>query len=209
MVETFLIFLKDYAAGLGTLIGTIVVPCFLFYLLRYLDDRKQKYNRRYDLYKKLVVGRCNLVSISASSMGFDYVVALNLIEAEYSGDDKHDREVSACCRNYINIFQVTDLPENEASIRVYKQEELFIDLLYAMSKSLNIKTDRSTLKNMQSYYPNAFSKADQRVFNAEQNVELIVERKVKEYLVSMAETNKDGSDVINDEENDCSSTDNS
>jgi len=88
-----------------------------------------------------------------------HVEALNQIDIEFYNDKKY-KKVIAAWKNY-HDFLVNFPPENEQSNALFdKMDELFVDLLFEMGKSLGYEFDRVHIKRA-TYFPRGHGEIEQ------------------------------------------------
>jgi hypothetical protein len=79
----------------------------------------------------------------------EHLRALNTIEFEFHGKNAHDRHVVEAWRSYLAHLSATGLPPE---VFDQKRQELFVDLLHALTEALGFSFEKSSLRNP-SYYP--------------------------------------------------------
>jgi len=128
-----------------TLLAILVGPVAAIFVSKYIDHKKQKRNGKEWIFKTLMRTR-------ATSLSPSHVEALNMIDVEFYGDSKMDKEVVAAWKLYLDNLGDTRTSEE---IKYSKREDLFLDLLYKMANSLNYDFDKQHIKNT-SYIPQGY-----------------------------------------------------
>jgi hypothetical protein len=126
-----------------TILAIIVGPILAVIVTRYIDNSRDKLQRKLDVFRSLM--RTRKLALEPEHVG-----ALNLVELEFFGD----KLVIEKYRKYID-FRHSPIPPNngEDQDRHFKIGENFLyDLLNEMGASLNYRFDKDDLKRF-SYAP--------------------------------------------------------
>lgn len=118
---------------------TFLGPIVAVQLTRWLDNQKEKKDKKYQIFGVLMATR-------AYNFSYAHVEALNRIDLEFS--EKSDKSVIGAWGAYhdhLNRFSSNDVWHE-------KRVSLFIDLLFEMSKNLGYDYDKTYIKNM-AYSP--------------------------------------------------------
>lgn len=121
------------------IVAVISGPIIAVQLTRYLDDKKEKRDRKLQIFKTLMATR-------AYTTSWEHVNALNLIDLEFT----KDKTVIEAWKEYHDLLHTSMSPDQW----VQKKLELFIDLLQKMAYVLDYDFDKTHIKNS-SYSPNA------------------------------------------------------
>lgn len=138
----------DQWLGVVSVLAVLISPIFALEVQKRLDDRRAKFDRKMDIFRKLMTTR-------ATQMSADHVEALNGIEVEFYALRGPDKKVLDAWRLYINQLN-SPTGEGEALNRwVEKKTSLLIDLLYQMAQRLKYDIDKVAIeKNV--YHPKGF-----------------------------------------------------
>jgi hypothetical protein len=132
-----------------TIAAILLGPIVAIRITKYLEKRRDDYNRKERILKTLMATRATRLSI-------EHVQALNMIDIEFYDKKKWKRN----SRNRAVIEAWTEyldhLSDKGISPEVWanKSNELFIELMYKMSIALGYDFDRTAIKNT-SYMPTA------------------------------------------------------
>ncbi len=161
---------SDWIIAISTLLGPILAVQAQKVLERATE------NRRY----KLQIFNI-LMATRATRVAPDHVQALNRIDLTFSGrkffglidwQNSLEKEVINSWRNYHDKLNERVQDEsNQAAVNAWieKSDDLFIDLLQAIAKSLRFKFNRVQLKRG-IYYPRAHSDGESRQEAIQQNL---------------------------------------
>lgn len=122
------------------IIVTFLGPIISIQLARWLDNKKEKRDRKFQIFNTLMATR-------AYALSYEHVGALNRIDVEFT--DKNDDNVINSWKAYHDHLS-TEIRVQE--LWNEKCQSLFNDLLYNISKNLGYKFDKTYLKNM-AYSP--------------------------------------------------------
>lgn len=130
------------------ILATIAGPVLAVQAQKWLERIREARKRRLNLFFQLMATR-------ASRLSHEHVRALNMIDIEFYGDDKYRSVIDAwrIYHDHLNDQTVTDA---QISSWVNRGADLFVDLLYAMSRALGYNFDKVQLKRG-SYSPRAHS----------------------------------------------------
>lgn len=120
--------------------AVLLAPLVALQVQRYLDNRREKRHRRTAIFQTLMTTRAQATSPA-------HVHALNLIDIEFYGKGS----VIQKWKEYHD-----HLGSNQNAAWGQRREDLFIELLYQMAKSLGYKFDKLQLKRS-IYFPVAHS----------------------------------------------------
>lgn len=128
-----------------TILAIIIGPIIAVQLSQFLERRRQKNAGKEWVFKTLM--RTRVTSLNPS-----HVEALNMIDVEFHGTNRKNKEVVAAWKLYLdNLGDITTPKE----IKHSKRNDLFLDLLYNMAKSLGYDFDKEHIKNT-TYVPQSF-----------------------------------------------------
>jgi hypothetical protein len=136
-----------------TIIAIIVGPLLAFEVQRRRDNRRERRNRRLDIYRKLMM--TIKVPLAPS-----HVDALNLIPLEFNGKRGSGKKVFEAWRLYsshLNNRQQTDQQW------MNKKFDLLVDLVYLIGQSLGYKSiDKATIRD-NTYLPQGYVDVEQEL----------------------------------------------
>src|SRR2546426_6488477 len=130
-------------AEILTIIAILLSPLFALRVSDRLADLKDKKQRRFRVYRTLMASR-------ATRLAPDHVEALNLIDVEFHGSDKKSKAVLNAWKAYLDHLNT----EREPNTAVWdsKKDDLFVDLLYEMSRHVGYDFDKTHIRRT-SHYP--------------------------------------------------------
>jgi hypothetical protein len=117
-----------------TTIAVIIGPIAAIQIQRWLDSYRENRKRKLDVFKTLMSTRATRVSIN-------HIQALNMIDVEFV--QRRYKKVTDSWRLYQDHLSNRQQGDNGWLART---DELFIDMLFEMGKSLGYKFDKVMLK---------------------------------------------------------------
>lgn len=123
----------------------VLSPLIAIQVTKFLEKRTEKRLRRLYMFRTLMGTR-------ASRLSNDHINALNMIDVEFYGNDKNSKQVVEAWKVYLDHLSDDVLRKGSIENWNSKGNDLFIDLLSKMAKSLNFEYDKSTL-NKTAYVP--------------------------------------------------------
>jgi len=126
-----------------TIIALLLSPLIALQVSDWLADLKDGKQRRFKVYRTLMASR-------ARRLAPDHVEALNLIDVEFHGTDKKSKAVLNAWKAYLDHLN-TDREPNTA-VWDSKRDDLFVDLLYEMSRHVGYDFDKTHIRRT-SYFP--------------------------------------------------------
>ena len=126
-----------------TIIALLLSPLIAVQASDWLADLKDKKQRRFRVYRTLMASR-------ARRLAPDHVEALNLIDVEFHGSDKKSKAVLNAWKAYLDHLNTEREPN--AAVWDSKKDDLFVDLLYEMSRHVGYDFDKTHIRRT-SYYP--------------------------------------------------------
>ena len=145
--------------GIIAAIATLISPFLAVQSQKWIEESKEKKRRKVHIFETLMATR-------ASRTVPNHVMALNAIDLEFKSKKPKDRAVLEAWRVYFDhLHNVPDESKNpekfsqQQEIWNQKNEELFVDLLKALSDSLGYSFDKVQLKRG-VYYPRAHGEAE-------------------------------------------------
>jgi len=125
------------------IIAVLAGPIVAVQLTRYLDDNKDKRERKAHIFKTLMATRSYNVS-------WDHVSALNRIDLEFDKSKRLEKNVIEAWKSYLDwLGNNNSLPPEQWGP---KRIDLFVELLHAMATVLGYDFDKTHIKNS-SYSP--------------------------------------------------------
>jgi len=152
------------------LLGLIVSPLFTLSVLAILEERKAKWNAKYDAFLSIYANRGNLIN-------YEVVRKLNCIDITFIDDPA----VRNCWKNLCNGF-------NNPNSTFLSNEAKKIELLNAMAISLGLNKDIEYSDIANTYYPNGLGEFDE-LFKNKNNAELEFYQTGKEYFSKCIDQN--------------------
>lgn len=126
----------NIAEGL-LILAALAGPVLAVQAQKWIERALETRNRRRSLFYSLMATR-------AARVSFEHVRALNGIDIEFR--ERKDRDVIEKWRIYLDHLNKSNVSDAEIKAWGERGEDLFIDVLYAMSHSLGYDFDRVHLK---------------------------------------------------------------
>jgi hypothetical protein len=130
--------ISDWVMILAVFLGPIVAV----QLTKYLDSKKEKRQRKMDIFK-------TLMSTRSYSTSWDHVMTLNRIDLEFEVSHPKEKAVVEAWKQYLDLLGDKTISGEQWSA---KQVELLVELLYKMALVLDYDFDKTHIKNS-SYSP--------------------------------------------------------
>ncbi|MGD0724858.1 MAG: DUF6680 family protein [Spirochaetia bacterium] len=130
-----------------TILALLGGPVIAVRIIRRLDDRKERRDRRLGVFRDLMSSRAYMVS-------WQHVQALNRIDVEFTLDE--DKEIIASWKAYLNFLTVKGLSNEEWALRRAEHE---VELLQTMGKVLGYSFDKTDLMTL-AYHPQLHTDID-------------------------------------------------
>lgn len=134
-----------------TLISVLAIlfsPIFALEVQKRLDDHRRIRERKVDIFRRLMTTR-------SMQLAPAHVEALNSIEVEFYSKEGPYKEVLDAWRMYVNQLNQPAGVGDALQRWVDKKNDLMVELLYKMAKSLGYDIDKVAIqKNV--YYPKGF-----------------------------------------------------
>ncbi len=118
-------------------IANLIAPFFAILATRYLDNRRDDRQRRFQIFKDLMTTR-------RIDMSYEHVRALNAIEIEFYNEEK----IIQSFKDYFKCFDdlgssyYDSLSESEKMNFLLKKQNLFVKLVHQIGKNLKIDMDQ-------------------------------------------------------------------
>lgn len=128
--------------------ATIMGPILAVQAQKALETIRERQNRKMNLFTQLMATR-------AARLSAAHVQALNLIDIVFFGDSiygfrrrssKEQAVLDAWKEYHDNLGEGADMPEMQQQAHYSKRNELFLNLVHAMSQDVGFKFDRVQLK---------------------------------------------------------------
>lgn len=122
-----------------TIVALIVGPIAAVQIQKFLEQRREKHQRRLYVFKVLMATR-------GTGLSPDHVQALNTIDVEFYGDRKYAK-VLAAWRQYLDHL-IVDQPGDDAQLQAWgaRRDDLLIDLMFEMGHSLKYDFDKVQIR---------------------------------------------------------------
>jgi len=125
------------------IISTFLGPIFAILATRWLDIRKEKRDRKFQIFSTLMATR-------AYGLSAGHVEALNRIDVEFS--DIKDKKVVDAWKAYLDHLSNDYLMKSDIFLWNETIKNSFVELLHMMSENLGYDFDKTHIKKM-SYSP--------------------------------------------------------
>jgi len=119
----------------------LAAPIVALQIQKYIEDRKEIRARKMQIFRALMATR-------ATRLNPKHIEALNMIDIEFFKNKKITKAWKLLLDNFVNFPKDTKDPNYQVQLNscVEKSDDLFINLLYEMAKSLNYTFDEVHLK---------------------------------------------------------------
>jgi hypothetical protein len=135
--------------GIITVVAILVGPVAALYIQRRLDIGREARNRKMGVFK-------TLMSYRSTRLAPIFVQALNLIDVEFDGDNKKEKDVRDAWKELLDLLNNFKTTANAEE----KSRELSANLLQAMGKCLGYDFDKVQVKKG-AYYPEGLVNTEQ------------------------------------------------
>lgn len=142
--------------------AVLMAPVFAVQAQKYLEALRERHSRKSRIFYTLMATR-------AARLSIDHVQALNMIDIEFYGrkllgvryQSTREKRIVAAWRTYLDHL-TNSRPESEVEIQSWLQrgDDLFVDLLYEMSRALGYDFDRVHLRRG-VYWPRRHGEEEQ------------------------------------------------
>jgi hypothetical protein len=132
--------------------AVLLSPLVALQISEVIGRRRERRQRRLNVFRTLMATR-------ASVLAPEHVQALNMIDIEFHGSDTQSRAVLNAWKAYLDHLNQT---QTDAALWGSRREDLFVDLLYEMSRHLDYDFDKTHIRRT-SYFPKGYGdlEADQ------------------------------------------------
>lgn len=115
----------------------LVAPILAVQIQRFIENRKEVKTRKMQIFRTLMATR-------ATRLDAKHIEALNMIDIEFFKNKKITEAWKLLLDNFVNYPKDIKNPNYQVQLNlcVEKSNNLFINLLYEMAKSLNYKFDK-------------------------------------------------------------------
>ena len=126
--------------------ATLAGPILAVQAQKFIERATEKKRRKLQVFYTLMATR-------ATRLAAEHVQALNLIELEFGGRGERSRKVIEAWRAYADhLSQIVEQTEAAQRAAGTRRDDLFIELMHALSSALGYKFDRVQLRRG-AYYP--------------------------------------------------------
>lgn len=125
--------------------AVLLSPLVALQISEMLQRRREQRQRRLQVFKTLMGTR-------ASRLNPEHVQALNMIDIEFHGSESKSKAVLNAWKAYLDQLNTS---QSEPAVWLSKKEDLFVDLLYEMSRHLGYDFDKTHIRRT-SYFPKGF-----------------------------------------------------
>jgi len=124
-----------------TIIAILLAPIVALQIQKYIEDRKEIRARKMQIFRTLMATR-------ATRLSPNHIEALNMIDIEFYKNQEVTKNWSLLLDNFANYPQNPNDKDYQIRLNscVEKSNELFVDLLFKMAKSLDYEFDEVHLK---------------------------------------------------------------
>lgn len=131
------------------IIAVLLSPLVALQVSELLQRRRERRDRQVYVFRTLMTTR-------ASGLAPEHVQALNMIDIEFHGSDKRSKAVLNAWKAYLDQLGV---PQTDSAFWHAKKEDLFVDLLYEMSRYLSYDFDKTHIRRT-SYFPKGYGELE-------------------------------------------------
>lgn len=125
-----------------SVVAVLLSPLVALQVSGLLQRRREERQRRLQVFKTLMGTR-------ASGLAPEHVQALNMIDIEFHGPDSKSKAVLNAWKAYLDHLNSS---QTDSAVWGSKREDLFVDLLYEMSRHLDYDFDKTHIRRT-SYFP--------------------------------------------------------
>jgi hypothetical protein len=130
------------------ILATVAGPILAVQAQKWIERVTEKRRQRLLIFSTLMTTR-------ATRLATDHVQALNMIDLVFNDKKAKDKAVIDAWRQYVDLLNQSVAEEVSAlTAWATKREDLFVDLLFALSQSLGFGFNKVELRRS-TYYPNA------------------------------------------------------
>jgi len=124
-----------------TILAILTAPIIALQIQKYIEDRKEIKERKMKIFRTLMATR-------ATRLDVKHIEALNMIDIEFFKNKKITEAWKLLLDNFANYPKDTKDPSYQVKFNscVKESDNLFINLLHEMAKSLNYTFDKVYLK---------------------------------------------------------------
>jgi len=124
-----------------TILAILLAPFFALQIQKYIEDRKEIRARKMQIFRTLMATRAN-------RLNSNHIEALNMIDIEFFKNKKVTEKWKLLLDNFESFPKNLEDKNYQLKLNscVEKSNDLFIDLLYEMAKSLDYTFDKVHLK---------------------------------------------------------------
>ncbi len=130
-------------------IAIVLAPLIAVQVSQWLDRARDKRNRQVEVFRTLMTTR-------RSRMAPDHIKALNMLDVEFSGNDRKEREVVDAWKAYLDHLNDSSM---SAEVWGTRGDDLFVDLIYAVANAVGYEFDKTHLRRS-AYYPRGYGEAE-------------------------------------------------
>jgi hypothetical protein len=136
-----------------TIVAILCGPIIALQIQRKLDREREAQNRKLSVFK-------SLMSFRATALAPAFVQALNMIDVEFDGDSKQEKDVRNAWKVLLDhYYDLNRAPDPNSAVLLEKSAQLRANLLMSMGRCLNYEFDEVQIKKG-SYYPIALGNVE-------------------------------------------------
>ena len=150
-----------------TILAIVLGPIIAVRLTRYLDERKEKRERKFNIFRTLMATR-------SQNLSWSHVEALNLIEVEFGSTKKTEKAVIDAWKEYHDLLNRPANSDRWGDTRI----ALLSELLFAMARYFDYSFNKTDIKNF-SYSPQAYADIDNEQTQLRQKMLEVLDNKRK------------------------------
>lgn len=125
----------------------LLAPLVAVQVSVFLDRRRAANQRKLDIFRALMTTR-------GSRMAPEHIRALNTIDVEFAGDDADSKKVFRAWKAYLDHLN-TPAESMSGDTWLTRSDDLFVNLLHAMSLALGYDYDKTHIRRS-AYYPKGY-----------------------------------------------------
>ena len=141
-------------------------PVIAVQLTRYLDAKREKRDRKLQIFKTLMATRAYTISM-------DHVMTLNRIDLEFETSNPKEKEVINAWKQYLDLLSDKSISGEQWAVR---RIDLLVELLHKMALVLDYDFDKTHIRNS-SYSPVAHSDIESQQAKVREGVVDLLEGK--------------------------------
>lgn len=139
-------------------------PLIAVQVSEWLARRRAAHDRRVAVFRALMTTR-------ATRLSGDHVQALNMIDLEFSREDRRDRAIREAWKAYLEHLNDRNI---DGQVWTSRRDDLFFEMLMQMARTLGYNIDKTDLRRL-TYFPRGHGELEEDQFRIRKGILEIVE----------------------------------